>query len=731
MHIRYSTRRRNGKTYRYPQLVESYRRPTDGMPAHRVITSLKHLSETEIDNLKTALAASKKGKTVIIARAPTPKPSKPAANLQYLDVAVLLEIWRQCQLGALLDDLLPKHDAAVPPSAIVAALSIQRCVAPRSKLFAERWFPRTALPELLDVPPGSFNNTRLHRVLDGLDAAGTELMARLSRHTVKQQGAFASLFLDVTDTWFIGQGPELAQRAKTKEGFVRRKVGIVLLCSEQGYPVRWEVIRGKEGDKESMARMVGSISGLSWVGDCPVICDRAMGNTAQIRQLLATDVRFLTALTRGEFSSYTDAVPHQPFAGVVVEPNTGAKEMKRQVEKMGQLAKAAGMQRVDDKLYVLDLKVIERPDEGVVAAGGEPDMEAVDKVIEAVRLGRQVREAVAEGRADSVAAAGRRLGLGKGLTFKYRKLARLSEDIQLAVLDGKAQGVSIAELLELGKHAELDAQYEAFEALLSRAAARGNKPKRCPPEKITSQTEDRPVRVRAAVYFNPEMFLEQRRSAQRYVTEVEAFVSALNRRLLSPRSKMTKPKILAEIDRTLRHRNLVEAYRVDVTKRQEADSGSSRYVARLTLDDEQWARRRRYDGFSLLVAHPDLKQSAVELCHLYRAKDIVEKDFETIKSFVKLRPVRHRLDAKVRAHVTLCMLALMLERLLEQRLGHKQTAQATLEQLATCCLNRYRGEQSSAYSVTELDSDQDALLRTLRLRHLADDDEVADRITPR
>jgi len=47
-----------------------------------------------------------------------------------------------------------------------------------------------------------------------------------------------------------------------------------------------------------------------------------------------------------------------------------------------------------------------------------------------------------------------------------------------------------------------------------------------------------------------------------------------------------------------------------------------------------------------------------ELCRTYRAKDAVETDFQVIKSLIKLRPVRHRTDAKVRAHVTLCMLAL-------------------------------------------------------------------------
>ena len=38
---------------------------------------------------------------------------------------------------------------------------------------------RTCLPELLAIDPSSFNNTRLHRVLDELDAVTPSLMSRL------------------------------------------------------------------------------------------------------------------------------------------------------------------------------------------------------------------------------------------------------------------------------------------------------------------------------------------------------------------------------------------------------------------------------------------------------------------------------------------------------------------------------------------------------------------------
>jgi hypothetical protein len=136
MHLRLSTATRNGKTHSYAQLVESYRRP-DGVPAHRVVAHLGQLSTTEIENFKAALAANRQGRHVVVARAPARAPRRPTANLRYLDLAVLLALWRDSGLDRLLSTLLPKGASDVAPADVVAALALERCVDPGSKLYAE------------------------------------------------------------------------------------------------------------------------------------------------------------------------------------------------------------------------------------------------------------------------------------------------------------------------------------------------------------------------------------------------------------------------------------------------------------------------------------------------------------------------------------------------------------------------------------------------------------------
>ncbi|MFC1643169.1 hypothetical protein ACFL5O_10885 [Myxococcota bacterium] len=203
---------------------------------------------------------------------PTERLRRPQAIFRYLDVAVVVEILRQAGLTEELARLLPNECSEVDPERMVTALVVQRCLDPQSKLSAVRWFPRTALPELLGVSPTQFNNTRIHRVLEELETAEYELMRALSRRAHEQHGRFATMFLDLTDTWLVGDGPELAKQGKTQEGLYRKQVGIVLLCNEQGHPLRWEVVQGNSAEGPQMLQVMRTVQHVPWLEEIPIVC---------------------------------------------------------------------------------------------------------------------------------------------------------------------------------------------------------------------------------------------------------------------------------------------------------------------------------------------------------------------------------------------------------------------------------------------------------------------------
>jgi hypothetical protein len=82
-----------------------------------------------------------------------------------------------------------------------------------------------------------------------------------------------------------------------------------------------------------------------------------------------------------------------------------------------------------------------------------------------------------------------------------------------------------------------------------------------------------------------------------------------------------------------------------------------------TLRKDQIAAEAALDGLYVLrtdVAKPAM--SAEETVRSYKALIAVERAFRTLKSVdLKVRPIHHRLDTRVRAHIFLCMLAYYVE----------------------------------------------------------------------
>ena len=103
---------------------------------------------------------------------------------------------------------------------------------------------------------------------------------------------------------------------------------------------------------------------------------------------------------------------------------------------------------------------------------------------------------------------------------------------------------------------------------------------------------------------------------------------------------------------------------------------------------------------------------------------------------MELRPIYHYKDPKVRAHVTLCMLALLLQRLLEAQLGAagvSMTAGRCLELLRQCHLNVLEKHEllTWMYTITKLAPEQKRCLRSLGLKELGDERAMAKRLVAR
>lgn len=87
---------------------------------------------------------------------------------------------------------------------------------------------------------------------------------------------------------------------------------------------------------------------------------------------------------------------------------------------------------------------------------------------------------------------------------------------------------------------------------------------------------------------------------------------------------------------------------------------------RLRIDTAKIRAEERLDGKYLLsTSDPDL--SAEDVALGYKNLLEAERGFRDMKSTLDLRPVYHRIDPRIRAHVLLCWLALLLIRVAERR----------------------------------------------------------------
>ena len=304
------------------------------------------------------------------------------------------------------------------------------------------------------------------------------------------------------------------------------------------------------------------------------------------------------------------------------------------------------------------------------------------------------------------------------------------------MLCGEAIALSVQDLLRLAKDEDFEVQRRGYAAVLTAAVLkpdgrRGHKAGRlsaAPPSPVVAPPQPA---VRAVLAFNPEQWVNQKETSDRHLAEIRDWTRRTNQRLLDPRYTPSEAALVESGLQRLRRDNLVGCFTVSVS----STSHAGRTCHQIAVEPEptEWALRQRFHSFQVLIARPEDTRPPEELVRLFRSKDAVEKDFQTIKSALRLRPVRHRTDAKVRAHVTLCMLALLVERVMEQALNGKATAPAALEILAEIHLNRLKTHRSAlpVYALTRPKPTQLDLLHALKLKNLTQDTEVTAALHPR
>ena len=113
---------------------------------------------------------------------------------------------------------------------------------------------------------------------------------------------------------------------------------------------------------------------------------------------------------------------------------------------------------------------------------------------------------------------------------------------------------------------------------------------------------------------------------------------------------------------------------------------------RFEEDPVRLEREKRLEG-KYLIATSEKNLEALEAVRIYKELSEVERGFRCLKDVLEMRPIYHKSDRRVRAHIFVAALALLLMRLLERRLKEAKvqlSASQALQALSTLHLVRFR-----------------------------------------
>ena len=132
----------------------------------------------------------------------------------------------------------------------------------------------------------------------------------------------------------------------------------------------------------------------------------------------------------------------------------------------------------------------------------------------------------------------------------------------------------------------------------------------------------------------------------------------------------------------------------------------------LKINQAKVKEEEKLDG-KYLLSTSDNSLSAVEIALGYKQLFTVERAFRTLKSSLSLRPVYHTRDDRIRSHVLLCWLALLLVRVAEVETGQSwNKIKASMERLH---LGEFINKDGRILQRTELTKEQRNILKKLKI----------------
>jgi len=325
MYLRPHSRSKDGKSHAYWSLVETVRTP-DGLRQRTIcyvgeLNSSAHarwVKAVEVFNDQGDARQLKLFPSHVVAPDDDPQVARVLLNQVRLERTralgscfLGLELWKRLELDRFFAQHVDCEPADVPRSRVAALLAVSRLCAPGNELAIEqRWYPSTALDDLLEIEEGKINDMGKYRCLDRILPHKT----KLERHPKERYGAlfgaeFDVLLYDLTSTYVEGAAE---RNPMVRRGYSRdhrpdcEQLVIAPIVSNEGFPFSYETFDGNRRDVSTMeavlrtvARKCGNARRI-WVFDRGIVSEE---NLAAIRK---RGGQYLTGTPRSQMTWFEE-----------------------------------------------------------------------------------------------------------------------------------------------------------------------------------------------------------------------------------------------------------------------------------------------------------------------------------------------------------------------------------------------------------------------------------------
>mgnify|MGYP000978040666 CR=1 FL=1 len=164
--------------------------------------------------------------------------------------------------------------------------------------------------------------------------------------------------------------------------------------------------------------------------------------------------------------------------------------------------------------------------------------------------------------------------------------------------------------------------------------------------------------------FNPEKFIEERKQREEKISSIERYFTQYNKELLKARKTRNKKTIEYQLYSYLKKRqslNLFTIHLVPHRIKKNKTSIITTYQIRYKINLKKLNLLKMTDGTYCIKTNLPQQHNEYFIVSSYRQRRKVESSFHYLKGFVEIRPFYHQKEERIKGHITVCILAYLIQ----------------------------------------------------------------------